>query len=43
MNLRESTQDFQLLHVTQEMMGLPNELGVTSEIKQRQGLTFWII
>ena len=53
MNLQESTyrQDeftrkytsFWLSNLTQEMMGLTNKLGVTSEIKQRQGLTFWII
>jgi hypothetical protein len=50
MNFRESTykQDdftrkytsFQLSRVTQDMMGLTNKLGVTSEIKRRQGLTF---
>ncbi len=53
MNLRERTyrQDeftrkyisFWLSCVTQEMMGLTNKLGVTSEIKRRQGLKFWII
>jgi hypothetical protein len=52
MNIRESTyrQDeftrkytsFQLSCMTQEMMGLTNKLGVTSEIKRMQGLTFWI-
>ncbi len=41
---------FWLSHVTREMMGrkvwplrLRNYLGVTSEIKQRQDLTFWTI
>ncbi len=41
---------FCLSRVTREMMGrkvwtlrLTNKLGVTSEIKRRQGLTFWII
>ncbi len=50
MNLRESTYrrdeftrkytSFWLSFVTQEMMGLTNKLSVTSEIKQKQGLTF---
>ncbi len=53
MNLRESTYkrdeftrkytSFWLSCVTQEMIGLTNKLGVTSEIKWRQSLTFWII
>ncbi len=53
MNLQESTfrrdeitrkyTSFWLSCMTQEMMGLTNKPGVTSEIKQKQGLTFWII
>ena len=47
--LRKYTS-FWLSRVTREMMGrkvwplrLTNKLGVTSEMKRRQGLTFWII